>query len=128
MNTKMLMILSALVTGLTGICLLFLPKELAGLLEPMPSAVLVLILQTLGALYFGFAILNWMSKGNLIGGIYSRPVTLANITHFFIGAMTFIKAAPSHSSNYLWVIAAVYSLFALTFIYVMYTHPVKVRI
>jgi len=31
-------------------------------------------MQIIGSFYFAFAILNWMSKGSIIGGIYNRPI------------------------------------------------------
>lgn len=125
MNTKFLMISSALVMGIVGIALNFFPAEIGSSLGLGSSGMHVLMLQILGALYFAFAMLNWMAKANLIGGIYSRPVAIANVTHFLIGALTFVKAAVSFNSQLLWIPAVLYSLFAVAFIYVLYTHPVK---
>ena len=39
-----------------------------------------------------FAMLNWMAKGVIIGGIYSRPIVIANLAHFLIGDLELIKA------------------------------------
>ena len=80
MNTKSLMTLSAIILALIGISLIFLPKEILDYLELSVSETLQLLMQIIGSLYFAFAILNWMSKGSLIGGIYGRPIAMANLT------------------------------------------------
>ena len=46
-------------------------------------------MQIIGSLYFALAILNWMSKGSFIGGIYNRPIAIANLTHFVIAGLAF---------------------------------------
>jgi hypothetical protein len=71
-----------------------------------------LIVESAGALYLGFAILNWMAKDNLIGGIYSRPVALANLLQFFATAMSLIRAV----SGGLHVVP----LLAVTFFYIAF--------
>jgi uncharacterized membrane protein len=74
MNTKSLMTLSAMILALIGISLIFLPKEILDYLELSESETLQLLMQIIGSFYFAFAILNWMSKGSIIGGIYNRPI------------------------------------------------------
>jgi hypothetical protein len=122
MPTKLLMTVSAVVMGAAGMMLSFLPQEVAGSLG-MPEAAAV-ILQLLGALYLGFAMINWTAKANLIGGIYSRPVALGNLAHFVIAALALAKLAfKDPSLNYLWVAALVYAAFAVLFAYVFFTTP-----
>ena len=84
MNTKVLMTSGAILFALIGINLILFPKEILNHLELRVSDTLEILMQTLGSLYFGLAMLNWMSKGNLIGGIYNRPIVVANLTHFVI--------------------------------------------
>ncbi|WP_239023038.1 hypothetical protein [Pontibacter mangrovi] len=122
MNTKLLMTISAVTMGMAGLVLSFLPQEVAsGLGVPEAAAV---VLQVLGALYFGFAMINWTAKANLIGGIYSRPVALGNLAHFVIGALALAKLAVKDTSlSYLWVAALIYSVFAILFAYVFFTTP-----
>ena len=81
MNTKLLMTLSAMILALIGISLIFLPNEILDYLELSVSETLQLLMQIIGSLYFALAILNWMSKGSIIGGIYNRPIAMANLTH-----------------------------------------------
>ena len=122
MNTKLLMSVSAVVLGVTGVSLSFFPQEVAVSLGMGESSDIVL--QVLGALYFGFAMINWMAKANLIGGIYSRPVAAGNLAHFMMGALALTKLTFSGAGlHYIWVAALVYSVFAVLFGYVFFTTP-----
>tara|TARA_R110000850_G_scaffold18873_9_gene57913 strand:+ start:969 stop:1307 length:339 start_codon:yes stop_codon:yes gene_type:complete len=67
------------------ITLTFFPDLILGSLNLIPNQIIVFLLQILGALYFGFGMLNWMNKGRPIGGIYNRPVAIANLSHCRIG-------------------------------------------
>lgn len=122
MNTKLLMAISAVTLGVIGIILSFIPQEVSRFLSLTGSAPIVF--QILGALYFGFAMLNWTAKANLIGGIYSRPVAIGNFTHFLIGGLALIKLL-LHNTNgtYIWVCAIMYLIFAVLFGYVLFTNP-----
>ena len=123
MNTKLLMSISALLLGATGIVLTFMPEEVSqGLNLPGSNSI---VFQILGALYFGFAMLNWTAKANLIGGIYSRPVAIGNFSHFIIGGLALIKLA-IHNPNWSagWICAIVYLLFAFLFGWVFFNNPI----
>ena len=124
MNTKVLMIISAIILGVTGIALSFLPQEVSHFLNFSESTPIVF--QVLGAVYFGFAMLNWTAKANLIGGIYSRPVAIGNFTHFVIGALALIKLL-LHNTNYisLWLCTITYLIFSVLFGYILFTNPVS---
>ena len=84
-------------------------------------------MQIIGSFYFAFAILNWMSKGSIIGGIYNRPIAMANLTHFVIAGLALIKGILSNPSlSYIiWSIAIIYSIFAILFGIVAFKHPVS---
>jgi hypothetical protein len=62
MNTKVLMISSSLFLGASGTILTFLPDESISSIGITPNPISTLSFQLLGALYLGFAILNWMAK------------------------------------------------------------------
>jgi hypothetical protein len=122
MNTKLLMTISAVVLGAIGTVLSFMPLEVSQWMN-WPSSTSI-VFQILGALYFGFAMLNWTAKANLIGGIYSRPVAIANFTHFLIGGLALIKWVFRETNfTYMWVFAIMYLIFALLFGYVLFTNP-----
>jgi hypothetical protein len=119
------MVASAIWLGALGLGATFFPQELMahGGVEARPMAVLVA--QAAGALYLGFAMLDWMARGNLIGGIYSRPVAVANFTHYAIGAITLVKLVAGGSRPpMLLVLTAIYALFALAFGRVLFSQPV----
>ena len=87
------MILSAAVMAALGLGMSFLPQELLATLGvPDADARLVVLVQVVGALYLGFAILDWMARGNPMGGIYSRPLVTGNLLHFAAAAIALVKA------------------------------------
>ena len=127
MNTKILMTTSALFLGIIGILLSFLPNEIADYFNVESNLITILFLQIMSALYLGFAILNWMAKGTLIGGIYNRPVAIGNLMHFGVGAIALVKVVSNIETHSEIIISltAVYLIFALLFAYVFKTNPTK---
>jgi hypothetical protein len=112
--------------GIGGIALQFLPHEILRQFGADFSGVNALFAQITGALLLGFAMMNWMAKAVLIGGIYARPLALGNFTHFMIAALALIKYAFAASvSPLVWALALVYTIFAALFAYVFFTHPLK---
>jgi hypothetical protein len=112
---------SAVFLGVLGVAATFLPQEILARVGAPPVGFNVLLIQIAGALYLGFAMLNWMARGNLIGGIYSRPVAIGNIAHFTIGGLCLLKFV--YAGEYaLEVIAAAvaYSAFAALFAFVAF--------
>ena len=124
MNTKTLMIISAIFLAVNGFGFTFFPNEIAGLLINDDNYILILILQILGALYLGFSILNWTSRASLIGGIYNKPILMGNLLHFFTASMALIKLTLDFQHNQLiFSYSIMYSLFTLSFGYVFFTNP-----
>ena len=125
MNTKTLMIISAIFLAINGFGFTFFPNEISVLLINDDNHIFILILQILGALYLGFSILNWMSKTNLIGGIYSKPLLIGNLLHFFTASMALIKLTFKVETNLQLIFSytIIYSLFTLFFGYVFFTNP-----
>lgn len=123
MNTKTLMAASAITMGVTGIILSFFPQEVLSCSSAAGAN--PAIIQISGALFVGFAMLNWAAKANLIGGIYSRPVAIGNFTHFLIGSLALSKLVFNNiTSTCTWIAAIVYSIFAVLFGYVLFINPV----
>jgi hypothetical protein len=116
MNTRILMTATSIVLALAGVLTLFLPDNLLALLglpatQPMP-----VLVQLLGSLFFSLAILDWTAKDSRIGGIYARPISLGNFTHFFVGALLLVKFQLSNAGHAaLWVVVIVYGVFAALF-------------
>jgi hypothetical protein len=121
MPTKLILFTTAIVLGVSGVLLTFAPEEAAALFD-WPKSVSILI-QIVGALYFGFAMINWMSKGSLIGGIYNRPLAVGNLTHFVVAALALMKMPEKTLLVYL--VTVVYSIYAIAFGLILFTHPIK---
>ena len=128
MRTTALMSLSAVFMGILGVTASFLPQEILARLGTMPNASTTLLVQTVGALYLGFAILNWMARNVIIGGIYARPVALGNLFHFVVASLAGWKAiaAGTLASKALLAACCVYAAFAVWFGLVLFTHPRRV--
>lgn len=124
MNTKYLMISSSVIMGLIGAVASFLPEEILNNVEQAASEFSILVIQIAGALYLGFAMMNWMAKTVLIGGIYARPLCMGNFIHFAITAVILIKVTVNTTSlKFVWIAAIVYSIFAILFGIVLFTNP-----
>lgn len=129
MNTKIVMTASAIALGIAGIALTFIPDEILSYLRVEKTLAGMLFLQISGALLFGFAMLNWMLRTAIIGGIYNKPVALANFTHFAIGALALVKgvAAAKEVPLVFWGLTLVYSLFAIAFGLKNFRNPSRVN-
>ena len=119
--------LSSALTGAVGLVLSFLPQETLVTLGAAPGTALVVLVQVTGAAYLGFAFLDWMARGVLIGGIYSRPLALGNFLHFAIVAATLLKAMTAIDSTLVYGLTAAYTVLAAWFGLVLFTSPVGGR-
>lgn len=122
MNTRLLMRVAALLLGVAGLAASFLPQEVLASFGAMPVPATVVLVQLVGAAYLGFAFLNWMAQGNAIGGIYSRPVAIGNLSHFMIGGLALLKSGVVQSTWPALAFAVVYAVFAALFAYVAFAH------
>jgi hypothetical protein len=128
MGTRLLMGLSAAFMAALGASLLFFPQEIAAYATPAPGSLAILIVQIAGALYLGFAALNWTARANLIGGIYSRPVALANFFHFAVVSITLARSVLAGTSAApLLPGLGLYAVFAIWFAVVLFTSPTSIR-
>ncbi len=127
MNTKIIMTTSALMLGAVSIIFSFLPEGVIGYLQFERTQNLVLVFQIIGALYFALAMLNFMSRDSVIGGIYNKPTSITNFAHFSIGSITLIKAlfVNINLSYIYWLVAFVYTVFAFAFGSIAFFHPAK---
>lgn len=122
MKTKTLIMLSSISLLLCGIVLIFLPEEIASYFGASHNY--SLIFHTIGALYFGFGMLNWMARDQRIGGIYGRAITVGNFSHFFVGVIPLIKLTLRNPAELpVVLITLAYLLFAAAFGYLMFRTP-----
>ncbi|MBE9584990.1 hypothetical protein IM792_11070 [Mucilaginibacter sp. JRF] len=128
MNTKLIMTVTAIFLAVMGIALTFAADDIIKAFVAQPTEILSIATQLLGATYFGFAMLNWMAKGSNIGGIYNKPLVLANFAHFFIGGAMLVKTVFRGNSDLpaaLSVVAGIYAGLAVIFAVIMFRHPAK---
>ena len=121
MNTKLLMTISSLLLALAGIFALFAPDVLLTLCGAPTADPLSTLIQLMGALYFSMAMMNWTAKDSAIGGIYARPVSIANFSHFLIGTLLLAKGVLSNAFNLsIALLLAVYAIFAILFYWLVF--------
>lgn len=112
-----------------GILLQFFPHEVLNYFNADAKGILPVLVQMISALYLGFAMMNWMAQTVLIGGIYARPLAMGNFLHFTVGAFALLKYAYAAPNAWaIWVAAIVYSLLAIVFGIVLFTHPLKPKV
>ena len=131
MFPKIIMILSVIILGNIGIILTFMPDEILKLLNLVYlSNELKIIFQILGAFYFSFAILNWMTRSSLMGGIYNKPIVTANLAHFSIVGIALIKEIISNpnSPTFLWIMTMFYTFFGISFGILVSRHPLSEKV
>ena len=109
--------------ALLGLLASFLPQEMLEYIGYPVSTASVVLLQITGALFLGFAMLNWAARGVLIGGIYARPLAMGNFLHFVVGAVTLLKAVDLQSPPETLLGTLAYAVFAAWFGMVVFTRP-----
>ena len=123
MKSKIVITASAVFLIGVGLALNFLPQETAAALELGGAPGAVVLVQVLSAAFLGVGFLNWLSKENAMGGIYGRPLALANILLFGVSGISLDRAA-AHASTLpsIRVAAIVFTAFALGFAWLMFFH------
>lgn len=120
MNSRNLMIASALFLGLIGLVLTFFTREVLTVHNSPLDGPTILLIQMMGAIYLGFAMLNWGARGVIIGGIYARPLAAGNVLHFVIVTLTLAREAWEHNAMQLAGSAFVFGIFAVGFGWLMF--------
>ena len=110
---------SAFVFAAAGVLLLFASDDLLPRLVPGVSRDAAWIGQVLGAAWLGMAGLNWMSRGSVLGGIYGRPIVMANAVTWFITTTVLLKASLGGAQ----IAAAVPAAFALVYGRLLFRGP-----
>ena len=129
MNTKILMVTSSMALGLAGLAASFAPSELLRALGSPAAEPLPVLIQLLGAMYIAFAITNWTAKDNIIGGIYSRPLSLGNCIHFIVGSLALAKQQFSHDVSMPLIAALiVYTIFAIGFAWLVFGYGTACKV
>ena len=124
MDARRVLIASSVALGAAGLTAIFLPQEALARMGVHASVQGVTLVQLLGAALLGFAFLNWSAKGSRVGGIYNRPLVLANLVHFVTGALTLARLVPGRWSIPLVAVTIVYGLLATAFAGLLFGDPI----
>jgi hypothetical protein len=123
------MVASAAVLAAAGLALLFAADELQRYMNAASTAVMpAFTLQLWGAGLLGLASANWIARGVTLGGIYGRAIVLGNVAHWTIGGLAGLRAALDRPGAVgLWTVAAVYTVFAVAFGWLLRRDPLPAR-
>ena len=67
--------------------------------------------------------LNWMSRGSALGGIYGRPIVMANTVHFTVASLASIKTLPVWRPPLVVAATVLCCLFAAAFAVLLFKTP-----
>lgn len=125
MNSKLIQTASSIFLAGLALPCVFIPDEASKNLIIAENEYVVLIIQILGGLLFGFAVTNWMSRNVLMGGIYGRALGMGNLSQFLIGAMALLKwnFRNGFPSALLVVILIGYFIFLILYLLIFFTNP-----
>ena len=87
MTLNPLLVVAAVVYGLSGLALTFVPAELLTALQAPTSAPLTWLAQLLGAALLGLSSLNYLHRYAPVRGVLGRPLLLSNLV--FLSASFF---------------------------------------
>jgi hypothetical protein len=123
MISRPILTLAALLLFVLGLVIDFMPQETAVVLGLQDSPTLTVLIQSLAAALLGMGLLNWFSKTNPMGGIYSRPLGLANMLLFGVSAITLVRASlRSAMPLSIRIAAVVATVFAAAFVWLLFFH------
>ena len=115
---------SAVVLLLGGLALLFAPDVILPLLVPPFPAGAAWLGQLLAAAWLALAALDWLGQGALLGGIYGRPVVVANAALYFITAVVLLKVvARGRAHAALWLLVVLAVIFAGVYGWLLFRGP-----
>lgn len=116
MSTRILLIASGLFMLALGLAASFFPQEVLFYTGMQPTNLGVLLVQTTGALYAGFGVVNWAARGTQLGWDHNRPLALGNFLHFTMMTVALVKALVAGSLNpTVAAFGVLYLLFAASF-------------
>lgn len=123
-----LMTASAVVYAAAALPLLFAPAEILAWTGGERSATVEALLQLVAGLLFGFAMLNWTSRHGRAGGIYNRPLVVANFAQAAILTATLVRVLPGSGAHWIaWAALALWVPVGLGFLAKLFRGPYPQR-
>jgi hypothetical protein len=124
MKAQPILLVSGLLLFGGGTAALFAPQEIAALLRAPSEGTNPLLVQLLGAGLFALGFLDWVSRFSSIGGIYGRPVLLANFAYFFTATATLLHHASASGSTHLeWLFVGISAVLAIWYARYLFFPP-----
>ena len=123
--TRTIMIASSVLLAGTSLACLFVPEEAAAALHLSEGAAAVLPLVAAG--HAGFAALNWVGRGAIYGGVYGKPIVLANFTIAAVTTLILVSLQFADASPVGVGVTAVFALYWLAFIRLLFWPPFGAR-
>lgn len=126
-TTRTLLVASTIFNGMMGLATSFLPQEVLELIALPTSPVNVLLVQILSAFYISLAMINYLTKDAVIGGIYNRPILMGNIAYHGIASVALVKYAINQgtfSATFI-TLTVVYCALSLGFLRLFFIVPNK---
>lgn len=120
MKVNILVSAAALIDGLLGLLLLFLPQEMMSMLLGDAAAGTERTGQLAAAALLGIAGFNWFNRAARTGGIYGRPIVFGNLLHKMTVSLLLAGDAVRNSIPPAGIaMTVIYGLFAMAFAYKM---------
>lgn len=122
------MVSSAVVLGVFGFLASFFANELLSHTKVTSQGAGEMFVQFMSAGMLSLAVLNWMGRNTVLGGIYGRPILTGNLVYFLIVLINMIKmliAKPELPG--MWILAAIYLIFTIGFLNAILFHTAKAR-
>lgn len=129
MTTRSIMVATAALFGAVGAAFLFAPLETAAWLGLGTSSDNESTLTLVGALCFAFAFLDWNGRSAIYGGIYGRPIAMANLMAGVFLSLELAQAqwgrpaasGPAQAMG--WVVSLLFLAQTVAFVGVIFSRP-----
>jgi hypothetical protein len=122
--TKTLMSVSAIALAILGATALFVPAELASIAGLGTSAGIAVQLAAGG--WLSIAALNWIGRNAVYGGIYGKPIIVANLAIGLICAATLLSGVVEDRVHpWVWSPALLFLAQTIGFGKLLWTSPAK---
>jgi hypothetical protein len=109
-----------------GLALLFVPDAILPRLVPGFPAGGFWLGQLLAAALLALAVLDWLHRSALLGGIYGRPVVMSNAAFYFIAAMVLLRRMVGREAPVaLWIVAVPVVVLAAVYVWLLRRGPVE---
>ena len=124
MKAQPILVVSGFILFGSAVAALFAPQEIGIFLSKQDQVASPLVVQLMGAGLFALGFLDWLSRFSSIGGIYGRPVVVANFAFFFTATATLVRhALTSKSAGFAWLLVILAGSFAVWFARFLFFPP-----